>query len=113
MSEENQSATLPPLPPERQRKLLFSPGNVFATPAVLRHLHAHNISSTWLLAMHCSGLWGDLDDEDAQANTAAVKSGARILSAYDLAGERIWVITDAVDGLRRRHTTTLLKPEEY
>lgn len=45
--------------------------------------------------------------EDAQANRFAVDNGLRILSAYDVAEERIWIITEA-----DRRVTTLL-PQEY
>ncbi len=113
---ENNPPALPPQssePGKKPSKLLFPPGNIYSTPAVLRQLHAHNISVTWLIAMHCSGLWGELDDEDKRSNDDAVASGARILSAYDIEGERVWVITESVDGLGRRHTTTLLRPEEF
>lgn len=113
MTDATDTPNATPEPDKRPSRLLFSPGNILATPAVLRHLYAHNVSVTWLIAMHCSGLWGELDDEDKQANDAAVKSGGRILSAYDVHGQRIWTVTEAVDGLGRRHTTTLLLPEEY
>ena len=34
------------------------------------------------LPRHVTGDWGDLDDEDRQANDAALINGSRILSAY-------------------------------
>ena len=52
------------------------------------------------------GDWGDLDDEDKSLNDAALIDGSRILSAYvTRKGERIWVITEAVNevGLRYAH----------
>ena len=46
--------------------------------------------------------------EDAAANRFAIEHGARILSSYDIAGKRVWIITEA-----DRSMTTLLFPEEY
>lgn len=44
-----------------------------------------------------------------QANENALKSGARLFSAYTLATEaRLWVITEA-----DRASTTMLLPQEY
>jgi len=60
------------------------------------------------LALHSSCEWGELDAEDKQANEAALKCGARILSAYTFRKNRVWVITEA-----GRQATTILLPEEY
>lgn len=46
--------------------------------------------------------------EDAEANRYAVVVGARILSSYRIANERVWIITEA-----DRSATTLLFPSEY
>lgn len=46
--------------------------------------------------------------EDALANEAAVVHGNRVISTYEVAGERLWIITEA-----DRSATTLLLPEEY
>ncbi|GAB7549726.1 plasmid related protein [Cupriavidus sp. 8B] len=61
-----------------------------------------------LLARHVRGDWGLVPAEDAQANRFAVDNGLRIVSAYEVAGERIWIITEAAWS-----ATTLLLPEEY
>jgi hypothetical protein len=47
-------------------------------------------------------------DADRDANDLAVESGERLLSAYEVDGERLWVITEA-----DRSVTTVLLPEEY
>jgi hypothetical protein len=62
------------------------------------------------LDRHCTGDWGDVDDEDKHANDAAVENrDGRILSAYTLpTGARIWILTE-----RDRSVTTLLTPDEY
>ena len=38
---------------------------------------------------------GDVDDEDKAENTLSVEKGFRILSAYHLYGQKIWLITEA------------------
>jgi len=87
---------------------LFALGHVVATPAVLAHLNAHGLSALTYLKRHQRGDWGEVPAEDAQENTFSVTHGSRILSAYTIAGERIWIITEA-----DRSSTCLLFPEEY
>ena len=54
-------------------------------------------------------------EEDKQANEQALQDGSRIFSAYVLktTGEKVWVITEAIDDQGRRAATTILLPEEY
>lgn len=61
-----------------------------------------------LLSKHASGDWGIVSKEDATENDLSVKEGYRILSAYMIAGRKIWIITEA-----DRSSTTFLFPEEY
>lgn len=62
------------------------------------------------LERHISGDWGNLCEEDKQANDDAVKNGDRILSAYEVGEDKtnIWIITEW-----DRSYTTILLPEEY
>ena len=60
------------------------------------------------LIRHTNGDWGELCIEDKVANDEATRHGLRILSAYDFAGERIWIITEG-----DRSVTTFLLPSEY
>lgn len=61
------------------------------------------------LFWHSQGFWGEVCDEDKQANDRAVADGDRILSAYLTEnGVRFWVITEA-----DRSATTVLLPQEY
>jgi hypothetical protein len=89
-------------------KPLFSLGMIVATRGVLAHLDRRAINAQGYLMRHVTGDWGDVPQEDAESNRDAVKYGARILSAYDMAGERVWIITEA-----DRSSTTLLFPSEY
>lgn len=86
---------------------LFPLGRIFATPGALAVLGPEDI----LLALHrhAAGDWGDVGEEDKKANQAALKDGARLLSAYvSRAGVSFWVITEA-----DRSVTTVLLPGEY
>jgi hypothetical protein len=68
------------------------------------------------LLCHISGDWGDLDDEDKQANEQALITGARIISAYHLPSFdnlKIWIITEAANSHGERYATTILLPSEY
>jgi hypothetical protein len=91
----------------------FGLGSVYATPAVLAHLVSQSISAASLLQRHQRGDWGELVREDAEANQRALCDGSRILSAYNVAAKRIYVITEATSGDGTRRATTLLFAEEY
>ena len=93
----------------------FDLGPVVTTPGALEALQRNQMTGLELLARHCRGDWGDLDDEDKQANADALQSGARIMSVYTLPdGEKIWLITDAeISPDHARQATTFLLPDEY
>ncbi|MFN7915709.1 MAG: hypothetical protein U0Q55_10255 [Vicinamibacterales bacterium] len=84
----------------------FRLGRLLATPGALCALNPDDLLA--ILERHAIGDWGDLCDEDKAANDAALKQGSRLLSAYCLDGEKVWVITEA-----DRSATTVLLPEEY
>lgn len=94
---------------------LFDLGQVVATPAVLAHLDKHSIYPSVLLSQHVHGDWGTVDNHDAKCNDEAIVNGGRIMSAYDVEGTRVWVITEAETGapIRARASTCLLLPSEY
>ncbi len=87
----------------------FEAGRIVSTPGALEALERSNQSTSEFLRRHLSCDWGDLCDEDKQANDEAAADDLRILSAYRLNdGSKLWVITEA-----DRSVTTLLLPEEY
>lgn len=92
---------------------LFSLGQIVATPGALKLLESNNLDAAIYLNRHRAGDWGDLDEEDKAVNAAALSTGARILSAYQLGTDRIWIITDACCDDGHRASTCLLLPEEY
>lgn len=88
---------------------LFPLGRIVATPGALQALAENGQGCTEYLQRHVAGDYGDLCEEDKQANEEAVEQRLRILSAYKLPdGTRIWIITEA-----DRSATTVLLPEEY
>ena len=96
-------------------EIRFDLGPVVATPGALEALQRNRMTGLELLARHCRGDWGDLDEDDKQANNAALQTGARLLSAYRLPdGTKIWLITDAeISDDHARQATTFLLPDEY
>ena len=92
-------------------KCKFQLGQVVTTPGVLELIETHGAAPGVLvpfLSRHQRGDWGDLDDEDKAENDCSVEKGFRILSAYDVYGQKFWIITEA-DG----SVTTVLLPREY
>ncbi len=87
----------------------FSLGDVVITPGALAAFVAAGASISPYLAQHQQGVWGTLDPHDIQANEEALKSGARLLSAYQLTdGTTIWIITES-----DRSSTCVLLPDDY
>lgn len=87
---------------------LFSLGQIVATRRAIKILLNSDVSPEELILRHGNGDWGDLSEQDRQQNTIALRIQARLLSAYEIKGIRIWVITEA-----DRSSTTILLPEEY
>lgn len=92
---------------------LFSLGVVVATPGALELLQRHGVNAATLLRRHQCGDWGDLTARDRAANDMAVRDGSRILSAYVIVGEKVWVITEDAsdDGISRTSTCVLMAGE--
>ncbi|EFK96926.1 plasmid related protein [sediment metagenome] len=98
----------------QQQQTQFPLGQIVATPGALEALQHNHTTGLEFLQRHARGDWGDLSNEDRQANDDALHSGARILSSYLLTDEtKLWIITEAADESGNRTATTLLLPEEY
>jgi hypothetical protein len=89
---------------------LFKLGQVVATPAAIDLLRSLALNPLLFLGRHAFGDWGQVSDQDREANRAALKDGSRLLSSYTLNrnNDRLWIITEA-----DRSSTTLLLPQEY
>ena len=85
-------------------------GHVVATRGALDVVRAYGIDVLALVHRHARGDWGDLSHDDALANDLALDPAcpARVLSAYETRGGRLWVITEA-----DRSATTVLLPSDY
>ena len=103
------------MPTHVEKHVSFNLGPIVSTPGALEALQHNEMTGMELLARHVRGDWGELCDEDKQANDDALENGSRIMSAYTLPnGTTIWVITDAeIDDHHHRQATTLLRLEEY
>ena len=92
---------------------LFPLGRVVATPAALALLERVGVFPAAILAWHHHGEWGNLDEHDRAANNNALKNGSRLLSSYEFDGEKVWVITEAVNDAGTRASTCILLPRDY
>ncbi len=85
----------------------FRLGRIVSTPNALAQLTQEDILHG--IQRHQAGDWGELDDEDCQANDQALVNGTRILSVYHAAnGTKFWIITEA-----DRSSSCVLLPEDY
>jgi hypothetical protein len=89
---------------------LFPIGQVVATPGALEDFGPALIAE---LHRHAAGDWGDLEAHDRRENEKALKTGARIFSAYETEAGRCWLITEGTDDAGVRHSTCALRPEDY
>jgi hypothetical protein len=98
-----------PLNPPTPDFPLFKLGQIVATPAAIDLLRSLALNPLIFLGRHAMGNWGQIDDDDREANRQALKYGNRLLSSYQLnKSEKLWIITEA-----DRSATTLLLPQEY
>lgn len=87
----------------------FPLGQVVLTPGAISALERAFVSAHVLLERHQRGDYGDVCEDDWNANDHAVTHGERILSSYTLhTSEKVWLITE-----NDRTVTTFLLPEEY
>lgn len=85
-------------------------GRVVVTPGAARVLEETETEVIALLARHAASDWGQVDQDDRDANNRALLSGlARTYSNYQLySGQCIWVVTEA-----DRSATVMCLPDEY
>ncbi len=92
-----------------QVKPLLALGQTVATQGALAAMQQLEVFPLALLSRHQRGDWGNLDEEDKQANEQALTCGDRVFSSYQVTeAVKLWVITEA-----DRSATTILLPEEY
>lgn len=101
-------------------KVLFHPGQCVVTASLFHAIREQGqedmVTLMPYLDRHVTGDWGEVDAHDQRVNADALKTGARIMSAYDLPKVgRIWIITDAAytEDVRKREVTTVMFPSDY
>jgi hypothetical protein len=87
---------------------LLKLGQVVATPSSLAHCEKHATDALALIGRHAGGNWGDLCADDVAANVHALQHDLRVLSAYCVGDQKLYVITEW-----DRSITTLLMASEY
>ncbi len=92
-----------------QSKPLFNLGQVVATPAALESIEKAGQAPSDFLDRHVRGDWGDVCQEDAEANEQSLKDGSRLLSSYRTKlNVKLWIISEA-----DRSSSTILLPSDY
>lgn len=87
----------------------FMPGRLIMTEGIDALIHQGRLNPLPYLRRHLRADWGDLCESDRQQNNAALQSGDRLLSSYQIAPDvTLWIITEG-----DRSVTTLLLPSEY
>ena len=85
----------------------FRIGRIMAMPSALARLTQDDILHG--LQRHQAGDWGDVCDDDREANECALTEGTRLWSIYhSAAGVKFWIIAEA-----DRSATTVLLPKDY
>lgn len=86
----------------------FQPGHLVMTPRVNYLVQEGQLDPMKYLQRHVSGDWGDLSEQDRQANEKALLEGERLLSHYQITSTVTLMITTERD----RSVTTLLLSDE-
>lgn len=92
----------------------FPMGQLLITPGAQAACDDAGQNPGVFVSRHVQCDWGEVCEEDQNANDHALIDGGRLLSAYrTLRNVRLWIVTEAEDDRGRRLSTTILRPEEY
>ena len=87
----------------------FPVGQTVATPGALDAIEEAGQTPDIFIRRHQGGDWGDVCQDDAEANELALKDGSRLFSVYHTAKKiKLYVITEW-----DRSATTICLPEDY
>ena len=90
-----------------ERPPKFSLGEVVSTAHAMVTLASTDLQLA--LHRHVTGDWGEVGEQDWEANEQSLLWGDRLLSVYRSAkGVKFWIITEA-----DRSVTTVLLPDDY
>jgi hypothetical protein len=93
---------------KNEGQMLLELGQIVISPGAMRALEIRGKTPLEYLQRHIIGDWGNLCQEDIEENNFSVGHDLRVLSAYKIDRDKIWVITEA-----DRSATTILLPDEY
>ena len=94
-------------PQMNQQQPKFCLGQTVSTGNAVATLNPEDVLKA--MGRHHRGDWGDLCDEDREANERAIKHGGRLFSVYrDRQETKFYIITEC-----DRSVTTVLLPEDY
>lgn len=86
---------------------IFHPGRICITEQAHGLLSKDDVDNA--LRRHLRGDWGEMEEEDREANERALCNGSRLFSLFlSAAKERFYIITEA-----NRSCTTILMPSDY
>lgn len=85
---------------------MFELGQIVTTHRIAKTLGFDKIAA--LISRHHQGDWGDICDDDKHLNQQALNEKDRILSAYQVGDDRVYIITEW-----DRSVTTVLYSDEY
>ena len=83
-------------------------GMIYITPGAENLLDLCRVHPMQLLARHASGDWGDMDQQDKDANDQALLTHNQVMSCYQLAKGKCYVVTEPGG-----HVTTIYLPSEH
>ena len=84
----------------------FRVGRILAAPLAVETITREDILSG--LTRHMAGDWGDIPEDDKQANDRALIEGGGLLSKYRTSKGQQFLISTAAD----RRVTTIMLPSE-
>ena len=92
----------------------FALGELAMTQAFLTALAESGDNCQQYLERHRQLERGVLSDDDHQTNQDSLGDGSRIFSAFLLStGVKIWIITEAINDMGKRWSTTMILPSDY
>lgn len=116
-----QLLTISSVTPEKTESEIVEPtikfelGNTMMTRGIKDEIEQSHLDVKHYLSRHEQGDWGDIDESDKKLNNHAIDylaCGERLLSAYNTAHCKIWIITE-YDEQYENNITTVLLPSEY
>lgn len=95
--------------------------NVVMTPEIAKKAQDDPVFSHFAFKSFMAFLdddWGEVSEEDRNANNKSLESGERLMGVYTLYGKtvddatKIWIVADPEDAEHKR-IVTIMFPEEY